>query len=68
MKTQLCEILLSMKEEIERDENGGVGGHEAHLPVETHQKYIYMWNNSHKKLTRNWQNSYTHKAGRKIST
>ena len=30
----------------------------THLPPQTHQKYIYMWNNSHIKLTRNWQKNF----------
>ena len=41
----------------------------AHLPPWTHQKYIYIWNNSHWKLTENWQkDSCTTKAVRKIHT
>ena len=33
------------------------------------KKYIHMWNNSHGKLTGNWQeNVYTNKAARRIST
>jgi hypothetical protein len=33
------------------------------------KKYIHMWNNSHGKLTGNWQeNVYTTKAARRIST
>ena len=48
-------------------QDGGQRGHGAHLPPQTHQKYIYMWNNSHGKLTGNWKKkSYTTKAARKI--
>ena len=38
-----------------RDQDGGVKGYGAHLPPQTHQKYIYMWNNSQRKSTENWQ-------------
>ena len=35
----------------------------------THEKYINMWNNSHRILNGNCQkNSHTNKAARKIST
>ena len=48
-------------------EDGGVGRCGTHLPAQTHQKYMYMWNNSHWKQTGNWQkDSITTKAVRKI--
>ena len=54
-----------VKKEINQD--GRIGRHGSHLPPWTHQKYIYMWNNSHWKLTGNWQkDSCTTKAIRKI--
>jgi len=55
---------------FQRDQDGAVRGHGAHLPPYTHQKYIYSWNNAHKKLTGNWQKkSYMNKpAVRKTST
>ena len=47
----------------------GTGRYGAHSYTHKHQKYIYMYNNSHRKLTRNWQKiSYTTKPARKIST
>ena len=32
---------------VDRDQDGRVGGHRNHLPPQTHQKCIYMWNHSH---------------------
>ena len=51
-----------------RDQDGGVGGHGVHLSPQARQKYVYVWNNSHRKLTRNWQKNCTIKAARKICT
>ena len=49
------------------DQYGRVRRCEAHLPKQTHQKYFYMWSNSHKKLPGNWQkNSYTTKAAKRV--
>ena len=48
------------------DQEGGVEGRGAHFPSQTHWKHIYVWNNSHRKATENWQISYTTKAARKI--
>ena len=35
-------------------------------PPQIHQKYIYIWKHSHRKLIGNWQNSCTTRAARKI--
>lgn len=37
------------------NQNGGVERCGTHLPPRIHQKYIYMWINSHCKLPRNWK-------------
>ena len=37
------------------DQDGGIGGHWAHLPSWTYQKYIYIWSNSCWKQTGIWQ-------------
>ena len=48
------------------DQDGRVGESRTHLPPQTHQKYLYMCNNCHRKLTGNWQKaSCTNKAIRK---
>ena len=33
-----------------KDQDGGVGGYGAHLPPTNTSKYIYLFNNSHRKL------------------
>lgn len=35
------------------DQGGGVRECRVHLPQQTHQNYIFMWNNSHWKQTGN---------------
>ena len=51
------------------DQGGRVEGHEALFPLQTHQKYIYMWNNSYRKPSESCHKiSYTTKAIRKIPT
>ena len=45
-------------------QDGRLGGCGAHLCSPTHQKFIYMWNNSNGKLTRNWKNFCTMKVTR----
>ena len=35
--------------------NGEVGRYRTHFLSWTHLKHIYMWNNSHWKLTEGWQ-------------
>lgn len=48
-------------------QDGRAGECGARLPLQTHQKYIYMGNNSHWKVTGNWQkDSCTTKAAIKI--
>ena len=53
--------LLSNKGDISNqwwkggDRDGRVGGCGTHISPRTHQKYNYMWNNSHWKLTGDWQ-------------
>ena len=48
-------------------QNGTIGIGEALLSPKTHKKYIYMWNNSHGKLTGNWnKNSFTTKTVRTV--
>ena len=50
------------------DQDGGIGGYGTHLPQQTHQKCIHMWNNSKEKLTGNQQkDSYSTKAASNIS-
>ena len=34
----------------ETEEDGRLVGCEAHLFLQIHQKYIYMWNDSHRKF------------------
>ena len=41
--------------QLKIDQDGWVGGHGTHLPPQTHQKYIHMWNSSYWKLTGNCQ-------------
>ena len=44
-----------------------MGKHGVHLLLQTHQKYIYMWNNFQGKLNRTWQKHfYRTKAARRI--
>ena len=31
----------------DKNQDGGVGQHWAHLPLQINQKYIYMWSSSH---------------------
>ena len=51
-----------------RESRWQIRGHGAHFRQQTEQKYIYIWNNSHGKLTGNQhKNSYKTKAARKIS-
>lgn len=60
-------VLLGTWEE-EEDQDGRIGGCGVLLPYWTHQKYIYMGSNSHRKPTGNRQNtSYSAKSARKIS-
>ena len=44
---------LGLKEEEGQD--GRVRWYSDHLPLKTHEKYIYTWNNTHRKLTGNRQ-------------
>lgn len=41
------------------DQDGRVGGHQAHLLPRTHQNYVYMQSNFHWKPTRDWQKDST---------
>ena len=53
----------------EGDQDGKVRECGAHLPLQRHQKCIYMWYKTYGKLNRNWQkDSYTTNAVRKIHT
>ena len=45
------------------DQDCRVGGCGTHLPPWTHQKYIYMWKNSHWKLTGDWQKRILYNQG-----
>ena len=36
-----------LRKELRDEEDGGVGRHDTNLPPQSHQIYIYMWNNSH---------------------
>ena len=55
------------KTKVEVDQDSRAEGHGSHLLPKTHQKYICMWNNSHRKPTGDWQKiSHTSKAARKI--
>ena len=57
-------ILLKWGEGIQ---DGRVEGHGAHLLPQTHQKSIYIWNNSHRIPPESWQKiSYGTKTTRKI--
>lgn len=49
-----------------RDQNAKQEEVELTSPTNAPNTY-YMWNNSHRKLTGNWQISFTTKAARKIS-
>lgn len=50
-------------------QDGRVGGHQAHLAPPTHQKYRYMWKNSQRKRTGDYQKDcYTTKTVKKIYT
>ena len=40
---------------MERDQDGGEEGCGAHLSLQIHQKYICMWNNSHRIPTESMQ-------------
>ena len=40
----------------------------SHFTPHIYQKYIYMWNNSHRKLPGKKQNSHTTKAVSKVPT
>ena len=40
------------------DQDDGVRGHEAHLPLWTYQKYIYIWKSSHWKLIEDCQMNF----------
>ena len=40
------------------DQDARAKGHKASLPPPAHQNYIYMWNNSHWKLTGSWQKDF----------
>lgn len=48
------------------DQDDRVREYRVHLPQQTHQKYIFMWNNSHWKQTGNWLDSFTIKVVSKI--
>ena len=52
---------------MEEGDQDSVGGCDTHLSQSTHQKYIYMWKNSQKKLKSNQQNFCTTKVARKIT-
>jgi len=62
---------MKMTIQITTEGGGGqdhrIGGCGAHLSLQIHQKYTYMWNNSYGKLTANRQKIYNTKAARKIS-
>ena len=40
----------------------------SHLSPQIHQKYIYMWNNSHRTPTERWQKTSDFPKGKKILT
>lgn len=62
-------ILINKSYYIEgRDQSGIVGGCGVQLSLQAHAKYINIWDNSYKILTRNYQNSYTTEDARQIST
>lgn len=48
-----------------RDEDNGTEGHGAHLVSPIHQKYIYMWENSHRTPTEHWQKVSYNKSYKK---
>lgn len=62
-----CALGCHMLQSQGSDQDNGVRWHEVHLPLWIYQKYIYMWNSFHWKLTEDCQmNSCTMKVLRKM--
>ena len=49
-----------------RDGAGVRCGDQKYKYIKTHQKYIYMWNNSYRTLTERWQKDSDFPKGKKI--
>ena len=56
------------KSERRLDQDSEAGRHGTHHHLSTHQKYIYMWNNSHRKLETGVRIPIQPKLQKKIST